>query len=95
MNKIIFFKYSSLIRLNTLQYDVIIKDSNTPPKYVTTQEIITSPNAITTHDSNSYTNDVTFQANITSPNIHTNENSHTSKNDTELFVSLENKQLTY
>lgn len=50
---------------------------------------------ITTHDSNSYTNDVTFQANFTSPNIHTNENSHTSKNDTELFVSLENKQLTY
>lgn len=49
----------------------------------------------TTHDSNSYTNDVTFQANFTSPNIHTNENSHTSKNDTELFVSLENKKLTY
>lgn len=48
-----FFTYSSLIRFNTLQYDVIIKDSNTPPKYVTTQEIITSQNDITTHDSNS------------------------------------------
>lgn len=47
-----FFTYSSLIRFNTLQY-VIIKDSNTPPKYVTTQEIITSQNDITTHDSNS------------------------------------------
>lgn len=53
MNKIFFFTYSILIRFNTLQYDVIIKDSNTPPKYVTTQEIITSPNDITTHDSNS------------------------------------------
>lgn len=49
----IFFTYAFLIRFNTLQYDAIIKDSNTPPKYVTTQEIITSPNDITTHDSNS------------------------------------------
>lgn len=48
-----FFTYSSLIRFNTLQYDVINKNSNTPPKYVTTQEIITSQNDITTHDSNS------------------------------------------